>query len=387
MARYVRIYGNAIHEYDTNHSSGTDGRIRSGQNLSYPRNSGDGAYRVGDFLFTSTMRKSMAAHMIREFRDALDSEHSVGSFVMHLLELDEITISYRVESIVGTGNSARIRMRPMLKISDNEALELNARSGRNGLQEFTGHTFQHHFRQNYHARTATVWIPIGRFVLQVVTLPFGGAVRSAASRVVGPMVRRFGMRVLRRLLRSRGRRIVAYIIRNMSASLVSFIFDVSKDSAKGVVSRYSSQLRNNQLRGTVDPSFVRNINVDQIVREAIQNSVAKNLSGLVVKGIQSAVPGTPETGVDDFLPESVESNVSRFITRRLLIPSVMTPITKAIRSTIMAIDFTGDERSYEQRFSQHLNRELGSAFSSGTALTRPLTGALRQLVSSPELLF
>lgn len=386
LSRYVRIWGGVIHEYDTNHSSGSDGRVRSAQNLSYPRNSGGGSYSVGDFLFTCTMRKSMAGHMIQEFRDSIDSEHTVGSFVMHLLELDEITISYRIESLIGTGETARIGIRPMLKISDNEALELNARSGRNGIREFSGNEFQHHFLQNYYARTATVWIPIGRFVLTVVTLPFGGAVRTAGSRLIGPLVRRFGMRVLRRLLRSRGRSVIAYVLRRVSVKVVAFIFDVSKDVASGVVRRHSVQLRNNQLRGTINPAFVRSINVDQILRESIQDAVGKNLSGLFLQGILSAVPGAPETGAEDFLPEGIESRVSRTITRGLLIPSVLTPITQIIQSSLMAVSFTEDERSYEQRFRQHLNRELESAFSSGTVITGPVLSSFRQMVSSPELI-
>jgi hypothetical protein len=322
----------------------------------------------------------MAAMLYEEFSNRLDSEYSWGDFVLFLLDMDEVIVTKKIVSITGAGNSARVVLKPYLKLSDNEMLELHLRNGRmSEVQSFA--QLSESFMWGHIHYSTRVWIPIAQGLMTVITLPLGGAGRVAAGRIMAPLMRRFAFKVMRKLFRIGGARLLRLVAGKVARKSVSILAKIARDTVVKTIRAYFAQIRSNQLRGRVNPSFVRTINVDRIVREAVRDSIAENVTGEIIAGIESILPGGSASG---FIPPSMKERITNYVTRKCLV-AMLGPITQLVKSSVQTVDFSNDQRTYSARFHQHFETELRKMFS-GALLSDLVSDAVRDMMSNPNII-
>jgi hypothetical protein len=380
--RYVRIWGQGIHEYihDDHLIGDTDILIQSRNQLTYPKRRGAPYYEVGDYILTRSMRDTLAAHEFREFSDRLDGDVTIGSFISSFLDLYEIKVCMRIEAITGAGDSASVTLRPYLIISPTELVRIHGKRG-NGDRVLRGSAFIQMFRDVYRANAGLIWEPIGRIVLIGATLPFGGGARAAAGRLFAPLMRRLGRRATRQLFRLGGRRLARLILSKLARKTAVFTLTVTRDTVIKVVRRYFAEIQANQLRNRVNPDFVRSMNLDLMIRESLRDAVADNLVGEITKSLQELVPGgvSPE----DLMPPSIRENVTRFITQNLL-TTVLSPMTNLLKSAILSVEFVPSPRDYETRLHREFENRFTQEFSAAR-LGSMFGSIVNRMMASPEI--
>lgn len=377
MSRKLKIIGNRVYEErvvrDGFFGSYKLELITNPNDLLFPQR-GRNYYKAGDYMGKTTITRQSAGRSYREFESDAEAELSPMSFVMSALELNQIEI---VKKLDGVSNGT-VHIKPFLKISDTEIVELTLRStGRNYEVIHNTNLSSYFFGQIILHSTAWI-VPVGRAVMEIATLPFAGAARSAGSRVLMAVMRRQRRRIMIRIIRVGGRSLAARVTRRIALKIIAFIGKVALDSTGRVARAVFVENQTNIIRGRINPTLVRELNLERIINESVRASVAEVFTGEIVSGIESIIPGSGT----DLVPESVKQHMTTYISRQLL-STLLSPYTATLRAVLQSIPVPDSRETFTQNLNRNLQRELNLVYSTDT-LTSMMGNICKRMFERPE---
>ena len=378
--------GNRLYEYDYRPQgiifrTWQDVMITNPDRLLYPQDRREAYYRVGDFIFTSEWSRNDARRRFHEFATQLDSENTWGTFILWLLDLSTINITREIVEINGRTGRFEVVLKPYMILSDEEMLELHFIGGRE-TETLSQERLNQMISDRSIVHNTRAIRPAAIAMLNIISLPIGGAVRQGATRILLPLMRRFGRRILTRLFSEAGQRTVIQLVKNKVAQkAAAFLFSLAKDTVENIVREYYTQLRNNQLRGSVDPELVQSLRLVPIIGSSFRDAFADNISGLIVDSFGSLVPEAARDGIFD---PSVKERINQYVGTKML-EAMITPCADLVRAAIRAIDVNTDESTYGRRLQTEIEERFKERFSPDT-LGNIVSDPVQSLLSNPNLM-
>lgn len=385
MSRRLAYENNRLYEYDFRavgfiSRSWEEYRITNPSRMIFPQKGSRAYYQVGDCIFTREWPRSDAASRYEEFASSLNSEHSWGSLVMLLLGMSTIKITKEIVEINSVGSTFRVVFRSHLVISDKERLQLHYRGG-SETETISESSLNETYTWTGLIHSTEAIRPAANAMVEIISLPIGGAARQGATRVLAPLMRRYGRRIFLRLFTATGKGTVHSFVRNQMVQKTGIFFaKLARDTVKNAITSYYTELITNQDRQAVDPSAVRQMRMEVIIAHAFRDAVAENVTGAIKSGIGKLVP---ESAADGLFDPAVTERITNYMTRKML-QEAFNPLNEILKSSILSVNFGGDEKSYQQRLTDDLEKKFVKRYTGG--IFADLVGsALEDILTDPAL--
>lgn len=375
MSRSITIINGRILESKTTRnlfSPDVTVQVSSSADLLFPTATGKPYYQVGDMILTAELDGRRLASMYREFED--ERNFSWGRFLLYVMDVEKVQVGKRIEAIQGEGDRARMTLRPLMKVADNDWVQLTTLRGEH-LDVQTTSQLRDSFLFAGLYDQLKIWIPISQGVVEVVTLPIGGAARSGATRIGTVLFKRYGPKAAKRFLSWGGRKLAGDAARKAATAAGKIAAGTAKDTTKAIVGKYYEQLRIDKVKGVHE----LDAKLPDIVRTALRDAFAENVTKVLIETIESEVPGTK---ADELLSKPIKERITLYLTQKVL-KNGLAPCTIFLKSIIKALP-VGDKETYERNLSTQLQKEF-TAWLSVATLTGHLEEGIKDLVDRPEL--
>jgi hypothetical protein len=375
MSRSITISNSRILESKTTRglfSPDVTAQVSSSADLLFPTATNKPYYQVGDMILTAELDGRRLSQMYEEFEG--ESEFSWGRFLLYAMDADKVVVAKRIEAIQGEGMNARITLRPLMKVSDKEWVQLTTLRGEHLDVQSTGQLMESFLFADLHD-SLKIWLPISKGVVEVITLPMGGAVRSGATRIGTALFRKFGPKVVKRILSWGGKKLASTAARKAASTAAKIATGVAKDTTRTIVAKYYEQLRIDKVTGTNE----LDAKLPEIIQRALRDAFADNVTKVLIDEIEKCVPGC---GADELLTKSIKDRITIYLTQKVL-KNGLAPCTIFIKSALRSIP-VGDKETYAKNLGAQLNKEF-TAWLSPATLTAHLEEGFKEIVDRPEL--
>jgi|GEM_PF-2740630 len=383
MSRHIEISNACINEFKTTNNfiyPDVTTKVSNCAELLYPHKGPHSCYKEGDFMFTGKIKESFAAMEYKEFEASENGSFGWGALFKVLLDIDDIEVTQEILLIQGEGRHARVVLKPYMKISKTEMLELTYKNGSRG-DVCTMADMEYKYLFGHLHDVTKIWIPISKAMFEIISIPIGGGGKAIAKKLMAPLIKKGAIKITRKLLKLGGKKLARAIMGKVTKKLVTFSFNVSKDTVKGTVKKYFEVIKLNNARGNANSNGIDNAGLKKIISDAVIKSVADNVTKEIISGIEGLVPGGKDANI---FPQKIKNDLTSYVTKKLL-SGVLKPLTEVIKASIMAVDFSNNSTTYSQRLHEEVQKKMKTEVS--TKLIKDLIyGAVKDLVKRPELL-
>lgn len=375
MSRSITTSNGRIHESMTTRnvfSPDVTVQVSSSTELLFPTATRKPYYQVGDTILTAELDGQRLSGMYKEFED--ERNFAWGRFLLSVMDADKVVVGMRIEAIQGDGERARITLRPLMKVAENDWVQLTTLRGEH-LDVQTTSQLRDSFMFADLYDSLKIWIPISEGVVEVITLPLGGVAKSGASAIGKTLFKRFGPRAAKRFLSWGGRKLASAAARKAASAALQIAAGTAKDTTTAILGKYYEQLRIDKVKGTNELAA----KLPDIVGVALRDAFAKNVTTALISTIEDLVPGV---NADDLLSKPIKDRITEYLTKKLL-KNMLAPCTIFIKALLMSVP-VGDKESYQRNLSAQLEKEFKTWLSAET-LTSHLEDGIKDLVNRPEL--
>ena len=374
MARSIVISNSRILESKTTRnlfSPDVTVQVSSSTELLFPTSTNKPYYQVGDMILTAELDGRRLSRMYKEFEG--DADFSWGKFLLYAMDADKVVVAKRIEAIHGEGRSARVTLRPLMRVSD-EWVQLTTFRGEHiDVQSASQLSESFLFADLYDS--LKIWIPISQGVAEVVTLPFGGAAKSGASRIGSLLFRKYGPKAAKRLISWGGRKLAGKAARKAALMAGKIAAGTAKDATKEIITKRYEQLRIDKVKGTNELEAL----LPDILTSALRDAFTDNVTTVLIELIEESVPGV---GADKLISAHIKESITRYLTQKVL-KNGLAPCTIFIKSALRSIP-VGNKETYSKNLGAQLQKEF-TAWLSPATLTSLLEEGFKDLVDRPEL--
>jgi len=320
-----------------------------------------------------------AARQFREFAQPTGDGFPWGDMLREVLDLNTVVVTKRIVAIQGDGSSGTVTLRNILKVTDNDLLELHDLQGETTqIQSIDQLSVA---IQRYEQRTVggqgMLYYLEGTAIL--ATLPFGGAARSASKPVIEALARRAARRTVRYLFRLGLRRLARTIASRSAASIAGFIVKLSRDFIVKYVRAVRLSDMQNEMRiaaGRLPTPLER----DRIIREALGGAVADNLLGAIWGGIDDALPGVDASAA---ITDQMKQAIGRYVCGRML-RVITAPLEEIARSALSYVHDPQSGKTYSEGLTDHMSQAIQGRFSE-QLIGAEFSAAIGAMGDNPEL--